>query len=283
MSADATPQLFDRIHLGLSGSGTLLSSEIGVLVALADAGIGVASMTGTSGGAIVAVLYAAQPDARALARLALEIDFRPMMQFFSFTNPVRLLLRQGICNPGPLHRFLLQRTQGARFRDLDLPLRITATDYQTSRLMVFSAATTPEVRIADAARASSSLPFVYPPARVGGRLYMDGGLCLDIPAPLLPHDAIPAVCTYTVGDHRLRRHWPFYIRPFYQVVATTINALLRGQDRYDRLAAPWVHCVPIDTGQLDVLDTAMAAHVQASLLEAGRAQMARVLGELAQG
>ncbi|WP_374041106.1 patatin-like phospholipase family protein [Acidithiobacillus ferrooxidans] len=53
---------------------------------------------------------------------------------------------------------------------------------------MFSQTHTPDLPIATTARASSSLPFVYPPKRVGCALYVDGGLTNDIPGDLLPKD-----------------------------------------------------------------------------------------------
>src|SRR5512140_1956327 len=60
-----------RVGLALSGGTAKTIAHIGVLEALEDAGVKVSSIVGTSGGAIIGVLYASGfsiPELKALAR-----------------------------------------------------------------------------------------------------------------------------------------------------------------------------------------------------------------------
>ncbi len=85
----------------------------------------------------------------------------------------------------------VQETDKVTFGDLDLlhnlnPVKfkglvITASKKSNSELMLFSAENTPDVEIAKAAHASSSIPFVFAPVEIDGVKYVDGGCYDNIP------------------------------------------------------------------------------------------------------
>lgn len=53
---------------------------------------------------------------------------------------------------------------------------VVACDYSTGRRVVFGRAGAPEAEIEDAVAASCSIPGFYRPVRIGGNLYVDGGI-----------------------------------------------------------------------------------------------------------
>ncbi|MDW5596022.1 patatin-like phospholipase family protein [Conexibacter stalactiti] len=62
------------------------------------------------------------------------------------------------------------------FRDLRSELYLTATDLDTAERVVFGRAGFDDVPISTAVRASTALPMVYKPVRVGDRELVDGGI-----------------------------------------------------------------------------------------------------------
>jgi predicted acylesterase/phospholipase RssA len=62
------------------------------------------------------------------------------------------------------------------FRDLAAELYLTATDLDTCERIVFGASGFDDVPISTAVRASTALPMVYQPVRVGERELVDGGI-----------------------------------------------------------------------------------------------------------
>jgi NTE family protein len=77
-----------------------------------------------------------------------------------------------------------------------LPLRITATDLDTGELTIFGVGGRQDCTIPEAVYASMALPVYYPPARIGGRRYADGGLRAVLPldvAATIPADLVVAV------------------------------------------------------------------------------------------
>ncbi|HYI44524.1 MAG TPA: patatin-like phospholipase family protein [Actinomycetota bacterium] len=63
-----------------------------------------------------------------------------------------------------------------RFEDIKRKLLITATDIDSARRVVFGSNEGPEASISEAASASTAIPLLYAPRRIGNRVYYDGGL-----------------------------------------------------------------------------------------------------------
>lgn len=262
------------IYVAFSGSGFLCPTEVGALLGIEAKARRVEALAGTSGGAIVAALYAMHRDASLLAGLVRTLDWVPLMDFGSWLcNAWRMMVHEGWCDPKPLHDFLLEQTAYATFSDVDMDLKVTATDLQSGTLKVFSRDTTPMVKVADAVRASTSIPFVYPPMQIGGRAYVDGGVTRDIPANLLPNDGTDALCVHLTGS-RKPNAYPHHL---YQVASLTVNALLEGQHALDVSSAPWVKLVDVNTGTLDALDASMTTAQRDHLIQLGKQAVTAVL------
>lgn len=75
-----------------------------------------------------------------------------------------------------LQRVLCERGIEDDFRQCLRELYITATDLDTCERVVFSADAEDEVPISTAVRASSALPMIYAPVRIGDRELVDGGI-----------------------------------------------------------------------------------------------------------
>lgn len=63
-----------------------------------------------------------------------------------------------------------------RFGETRRRLLITATDLDSARRVVFGEPDAPESTISEAAAASTAIPLLYAPRRIGDRVYLDGGL-----------------------------------------------------------------------------------------------------------
>jgi hypothetical protein len=90
------------------------------------------------------------------------------------------------------------------FRQLRKPLFVVATDLDTGEAVEFGGRGFDHVPVSRAVQASSALPGLYPPVRIGGRYYVDGALRKTLHAsvalregadlvlcvnPLIPFDA----------------------------------------------------------------------------------------------
>lgn len=184
------------IRAALSGSGYRLPAHLGALQAIVDAGYSPVELAGTSGGSIVAALYASGMSLARMHELCMTLDWSPMMRFSVWD----VLRHQAACSGDALLDYLLDATGGRTFAQLDIDLKIVAADLLTEREFVFGRASTPDVPVAVAARASASIPLVFPPVDSSGALLVDGGTCNNVPASQLTVDGTPRLGIYLASD-----------------------------------------------------------------------------------
>jgi NTE family protein len=168
------------VALVLQGGGSLSAGQVGMLRALGEAGIRPDLIVGSSAGALNAVAFAQDPTAAGLEELRQRWTRVHRHDVF----PVQ---------PGPLFAGLAGRSAGLvsprrlrtwvkaglHIRDLDdavIPTAVVATDADSGETVVLSHGSA-----IDALLASTAIPGVFPPVRIGGRWLVDGGVGADIP------------------------------------------------------------------------------------------------------
>lgn len=157
-----------RIGLALGGGAARGFAHIGVLQVLEEHGIRPDLVVGTSAGSLVAALYASGKNGPALAQLADGMD---ETAFTDWSFPGRGLLRGEA-----LARYVREHTGGRLIEQMAVPLGIVATDLDSGQPILF--------QMGDpgaAVRASSAVPAVFLPVRIGTREYVDGGLVSPVP------------------------------------------------------------------------------------------------------
>jgi NTE family protein len=157
-----------RIGLALGGGAARGFAHIGVIQVLEEAGIRPALVVGTSAGSLVAALYASGKGGAELARLADAMDESAITDW-SFPG-------RGLIRGEALARFVREHTGGRAIEQMRLPLGIVATDLDNGQPILFQVGD-PGVAV----RASSAVPAVFQPVRIGSREYVDGGLVSPVP------------------------------------------------------------------------------------------------------
>lgn len=189
------------IRVALSGSGFRLGAHLGALQAIEDAGYEVIEISGTSGGSIVASLYASGMSLADLKSLCLSLDWSPMMSF----SPWTLITKRAYCSGNALLDFLTEQTGAKKFADVPVALKVVASDLLTEREFEFGKASTPDAPIALAARASASIPLVFSPVAYQDAMLVDGGCTDNIPVSNLTVDEVPRVGIFLEsGDSPLK-------------------------------------------------------------------------------
>jgi NTE family protein len=168
-----------RTAFVLGGGGVLGAHEVGMLQALAEAGIRPELIVGTSVGAINGVLVAADPDA-AVGRLNALWRDRAVGEAFagSLFGRVATLARSGthLHDNAPLRRMLEELLPVRKIEELAVPFQCVAASIERAAAHWFTRGL-----IVPAVLASSSVPGLLPPVRVGREHYFDGGLVHSIP------------------------------------------------------------------------------------------------------
>ncbi len=157
-----------RIGLALGGGAARGFAHIGVIQVLEEAGLKPDLVVGTSAGSLVASLYAAGRTGPELAKLALGMDESAITDW-SFPG-------RGLIRGEALARYVREQTGNRPIEALPLPLGIVATDLDSGQAMLFQRGD-----VGMAVRASSAVPAVFQPVRIGGREYVDGGLVSPVP------------------------------------------------------------------------------------------------------
>ncbi len=156
------------IGLALGGGAARGFAHIGVIQVLEEAGIRPDLVVGTSAGSLVAAMYASGKGGAELATLAQSMDETAITDW-SFPG-------RGLIRGEALARYVRLHTGGRSIEQMTLPLGIVATDLDNGHGILF--------RVGDpgvAVRASSAVPAVFQPVRIGSREYVDGGLVAPVP------------------------------------------------------------------------------------------------------
>ena len=211
------PRGAKRLALVLSGGGARGAAHIGVLKVLEEQHVVPDLIVGTSMGSIVGGLYAAgySPDEIEAVLRSLDWDavffdrvdradrsFRRKQDDTPYFIPFKLRFKDG--KPylpsglfaGQRLEFILRSlalraTSVENFDDLPIPFRAVAMDLSTAEAVVLGAG-----KLADAMRASMSIPGAFAPVVIDGRPLVDGGSAANLPvgiAQRLGADTVIAV------------------------------------------------------------------------------------------
>jgi len=167
-AAEARAPQAPRIGLALGGGAARGFAHIGVIQVLEEAGIKPDLVTGTSAGSLVAALYAAGRNGKDLAAQAMAMDESVLTDW---VFPTR-----GVIRGEALARYVREQTAGLGIEQMRLPLGIVATDLDSGLPVLFRRGDAGQ-----AVRASSAVPAVFLPVRIGAREYVDGGLVAPVP------------------------------------------------------------------------------------------------------
>ena len=164
----APPLRPPRIGLALGGGAARGFAHIGVIQVLEESGIKPQLVVGTSAGSLVAALYAAGMSGAELGMLAVGMDESALTDW-SFPG-------RGVIRGDALARYVREQTGGRTIEQMKLPLGIVATDLDSGQAILFQRGDP-----GTAVRASSAVPAVFQPVKIGEREYVDGGLVSPVP------------------------------------------------------------------------------------------------------
>ncbi len=224
-----------RLGLALAGGGARAAASIGVLKILAEEGIPVSAVSGTSMGAMIGGLYAAgyspaeieniflandwndifkdTPSRAFLTQEQKEAGSRHLLEFLyyraRFLPPVGLSAGQKLANLLTAQTLAASFEAGLDFNRLKIPFKAVAADLETGEVVVLD-----HGLLHEAMRASSAIPLVFQPVEVQGRLLVDGGMVNNLPvdvAKSMGTDIVIAVDASTKLDKKERLTSPFDI------------------------------------------------------------------------
>jgi NTE family protein len=172
IAAPAPPPRKIKIGLALGGGAARGFAHIGVIKALEAQGIYPDIVVGTSAGSVVGALYAAGNNGFALQRVALDMDEATIsdwaMPLFGKVS--------GVLKGEALQNYVNKAVRNAPMEKLKIPFGAVATDLNSGQPILFRRGNTGQ-----AVRASSAVPSVFQPVKIGSHSYVDGGLVAPVP------------------------------------------------------------------------------------------------------
>ncbi len=157
-----------KIGLALGSGGARGFAHLGVIKVLRDEDIPIDLIAGSSMGALVASFYGAGLDVERLYKLSRVFKRK---YYLDFTVP-----KMGFIAGKRVKELIRIFTHGKMIEELDIPIGIVATDLMSGEKVVFK-----EGPVAEAVRASIAIPGIFVPEKLGGRLFVDGGVVDRIP------------------------------------------------------------------------------------------------------
>ena len=159
-----------RIGLALGGGAARGFAHVGVIQVLEEAGIRPSLVSGTSAGSLVAALYASGKTGVQLQTIA------ETMEEATIADWTLQVFTRGALRGEALAKYVNAQVGQKPIEALPMPLGIVATDLNSGNDIVFQRGDT-----GTAVRASSAVPAIFQPVKIGNHEYVDGGLVSPVP------------------------------------------------------------------------------------------------------
>jgi NTE family protein len=189
-----TPARTNRIGLALGGGSARGWAHIGVIRALAEAGIEPDIVCGTSIGALVGAAYVGGELDR-LEAWVRSLKLQTVVSFLDFS------LNGGMIKGAKLIGFFRNHFVDRDIHELARPFGAVATDLRRGREVWLR-----EGGVSDAVRASIALPGLFTPVQRDGSWLVDGGLVNPVPVSLCRAMGADTVIAVDLNADLLGRH-----------------------------------------------------------------------------
>jgi NTE family protein len=174
-----------RIGLALGGGGAKGLCHIAFLKALDEMGLKPSVIAGTSIGAIIGGFYAAGVSGTQIEEILRKVRVLDINRMVDFSGPMAAAFLKG----KGVEKFLLKYIPAQRFQDLQIPLKVVATDFWRRKEVIFESG-----ELIPAIRASISMPIVFNPVKMDDAVLIDGGVVNP-----LPYDIIRKECDVLIA------------------------------------------------------------------------------------
>ncbi|HEY85176.1 MAG TPA: cyclic nucleotide-binding domain-containing protein [Chloroflexi bacterium] len=214
------------VGLALSSGGGKGLAHIGALKVLQEENIPVDILAGTSAGAFFGgIFYAAGWDENRHRSFAAEIQTLNKWSNWDINLPPRA----GILKGRKAKDLIAGLVKHKQFEDLELPFYCVAADIMTGKKVVFDSGD-----LADAIRASLSIPMLANPWQIENRYLIDGAFVDPIPAKLLRSKGADIVIASSViqalnGSHQNAGNDAVEKMPHFLKIITNIQSMVEEQ------------------------------------------------------
>jgi len=200
-----------KIGLALGSGGSRGLAHIGVIKALEENNIPIDFIAGSSIGAMAGGFYAAGLSIKKMEEISLETNWRRM---FSLVDPH---LKQGLISGEKVKTFIEGYVDGKKIEDCKIPFVAVATDLKTGEIVILN-----KGEMAQAIRASISIPLVFKPVEIDGKTLADGGLSAPVPVEIVQGMGADIIIAINLDKHYHDEEW----KPgWYDIANGSLNIL----------------------------------------------------------
>lgn len=224
-----------KIGIALSGGGIKGLCHAGVLKALEEQGIKPDIISGVSAGAVVGALYADGYSPDEIAKLFEDISFRQMTKF--------RIPDGGLFRIDAFENFIFKNMRAKTFEELNIPLRIVATNLDKGQSVVFS-----KGNLIDPIVASCSVPVLFTPKKINGIHYVDGGVLKNFPVSTIRDD-----CDKVIGINASPLVADEYKLSLMNVASRTYHFMFKANILHDKELCDLL-IEPVDMGNYDTFE-----------------------------
>jgi NTE family protein len=175
-----------RVGIALGGGGAKGLSHIAFLKALDELKVRPAIIAGTSIGAVIGGFYAAGVSGAGLEQMLETMGF---MELSKLVLDFSILSKSAIFTGKRVEEFLARQIPSQTFEEIEIPLKVVATDFWNRREVIFESG-----HLITAIRASMAMPAVFQPVLLNDKVLIDGGAVNP-----LPYDLIREECDLTIA------------------------------------------------------------------------------------
>jgi NTE family protein len=199
-----------KIGLALGSGGARGFAHVGVLKALIEAEIPIHMIAGSSMGALVGAFYGSGYDMKTMVKLSSAFRRK---YYLDFTFP-----RMGFIAGNKVKELVKFFTKGKKIEELSLPVAIVATDLLKGERVIFT-----EGNLSDAVRASISIPGVFVPEKIDGKLLVDGGVIDRVPVNVVKEMGADIIIAIDVSHFNAEPQ----VTTIYDVIIQSIDIMQR--------------------------------------------------------
>src|SRR3954470_15091395 len=250
-----------RIGVAFGGGSARGIAHVGVLRWFEEHHVPIDVAAGTSMGGLIGGSFATGMDADEIHAMLRSINWDEMFGFSNFTfknirrkadaraypSHLEFGLKKGIAGPSALNdgqqvdllitRLTAPYHAASTFDLLPTPFRVVAVDLKTATPVIIDRGS-----LGSAMRATMSLPGVFPPIEMDGRVLVDGGAMNNIPADVVRAMGAQVVIAVNVGDLDDQETIKYSV---FGLMGATLDAMMRANTKRALSAADVVVNVPL--------------------------------------
>ncbi len=194
-----------KVTIVLSGGGLRGMAHVGALKAIRALDIPVHEYIGTSMGSLVCALAAGGMDIEGMERLALNLKSEDILDL-RLLHFIRKRLRARSFYEGKrLHRYIERVLPIDSFKLLDKPLLVNAVELSRGEEVYWGTEEADDIPVHEAVYGSCALPGVFPPLKMNGIYYIDGGILTNLPVRMARQRGADLIIAVNLGLPALRK------------------------------------------------------------------------------